>query len=220
MITPAPDFTSARQRMVAKQITARGLRDARLLAAFESVSRHRFIPDPAERQWAYADSPCAIGFGQTISQPYMVALMTDLLHLKGDERVLEVGTGSGYQAAILSLLAAEVHTVEVIPDLAASAARLLIELGYANVHMHTGDGSLGWPDAAPYDGIIVAAAAPRVPAPLLAQLADDGALVLPVGVPRGIQQLELWEKTGGELSCRRIVEVAFVPLRGALGWQS
>jgi protein-L-isoaspartate(D-aspartate) O-methyltransferase len=204
-----------RHRMVVEQIMRRGIRDPRLLEAMKTVPRHLFVPEEV-RHMAYADGPLPIGFGQTISQPFIVAFMTDLLRLKGDERVLEVGTGSGYQAAILAQLAREVHTVEMIPPLAERAAALLA--AYPNVYCHQGDGSLGWPEAQPYDGIIVTAAAPRVPPSLLAQLADGGRLVLPVG-SRGDQLLEVWEREGEEYKKRVELPVAFVPLRGRDGWR-
>jgi protein-L-isoaspartate(D-aspartate) O-methyltransferase len=209
-------FERARKRMVKTQIVRRGLRDERLLAAFESVPRHLFVPD--EYQYAaYDDSPLPIGQSQTISQPYIVALMTDLLKLSGEERVLEIGTGSGYQAAILGMLAEEVHTVEYLPELATNADKLLQKLELDNVHVHIGDGSLGWPKAAPYKGILVAAAAPQAPQVLLEQLEDGGRLVLPVG-GRGMQNLEIWERTGDEFTNRIETAVAFVPLRGKQGW--
>lgn len=204
-----------RHRMVVEQIMRRGIRDPRLLQAMKTVPRHLFVPEEV-RHLAYADGPLPIGFGQTISQPFIVAFMTDLLRLKGDERVLEVGTGSGYQAAILAQLAREVHTVEMIPPLAERAAALLA--AYPNVYCHQGDGSLGWPEAQPYDGIIVTAAAPRVPPSLLAQLAEGGRLVLPVG-SRGDQLLEVWEREGEEYKKRVELPVAFVPLRGRDGWR-
>lgn len=210
-------YERERLRMVEEQIAHRGLRDPRLLTALRTVPRHRFVP-PEELDWAYSDGPLPIGHGQTISQPYIVALMTDLLHLAPPGRVLEVGTGSGYQAAILGKMAAEVHTVEVIPELARQAEKVLAELGFANVWVHLGDGSLGWPEAAPYDGILVAAAAPDVPPPLLDQLAEGGRLVLPVG-SRGFQELQVWERRGGKLHCERGLPVAFVPLRGEYGWK-
>lgn len=209
-------FERARQQMVKKQIARRGLLNERLLAAFESVPRHLFVPEEY-RDAAYDDSPLPIGFTQTISQPYIVALMTDLLNLKGDERVLEIGTGSGYQAAILGKMAEEVHTVEYLPELATRADKLLKELGVDNVHVHVGDGSLGWPAAAPYNGILVAAAAPQTPKILLSQLADGGRLVLPVG-GRGKQNLEVWKKAGEEFTTKIETAVAFVPLRGEKGW--
>ncbi len=210
-------YESDRKEMTRRQIAARGLRDPRLLAAFESVPRHLFVPEEY-RQRSYADGPLPIGYGQTISQPYIVALMTHLLELTGRERVLEVGTGSGYQAAILSRLAAEVHTVEIVPELFAQAERTLSELGCANVHSHLADGSLGWTAAAPYDGILVAAAAPSAPRALLDQLAEGGRLVLPVG-DRVYQELEIWKKVEGKFERRSSLGVAFVPLRGEYGWK-
>ena len=201
-----------RKRMVKEQIERRGLHNPRLLTAFESVPRHLFVPEEY-RYSAYDDNPLPIGFGQTISQPYIVALMTDLLGLKGNEHVLEVGAGSGYQAAILGMMAGEVHTVEYVSELAAGADKLLKVLGVDNVHCHFGDGSVGWPEAAPYDGILVAAAAPQTPKSLLEQLRDGGRLVLPVG-GRGFQQLEVWERQGDGFESKTITTVAFVPLRG------
>jgi len=211
------EYAQERNRMVAEQIAGRGLRDPRLLAAMEAVPRHRFVPSD-QLNWAYADGPLPIGFGQTISQPYIVAFMTDALHLTGTERVLEVGAGSGYQAAILGQMAAEVHTVEYIPELSAQAEKVLQELGFTNVHVHSGDGSLGWPEAAPYDGVLVAAAAPRLPQPLLDQLAEGGRIILPVG-SRGFQQLEIWERRGKKFKHEASIPVAFVPLRGEHGWR-
>ena len=209
-------FERARKRMVKAQIIRRGLKDERLLIAFESVPRHMFVPDEY-RYAAYDDSPLPIGFSQTISQPYIVALMTDLLKLEGDERVLEIGTGSGYQAAILGMMAKEVHTVEYLPELAMSADKILKELGFDNVHVHIGDGSKGWPGQAPYQGILVAAAAPQVPKVLLDQLEDGGRLVLPVG-GRGMQNLEIWKREGNKFTSKIETAVAFVPLRGEQGW--
>jgi len=205
-----------RKRMIKEQIERRGLHDSRLLSALNSVPRHLFVPEEY-RYSAYDDCPLPIGFGQTISQPYIVALMTDLLGLKGDERVLEVGAGSGYQAAILGMMAEEVHTVEYVPELASNAEKLLRALGLDNVHCHFGDGSLGWPEFEPYEGILVAAAAPQAPKALLEQLEDGGRLVLPVG-GRGFQQLEVWERKGGGFDKKNITTVAFVPLRGEQGW--
>jgi protein-L-isoaspartate(D-aspartate) O-methyltransferase len=202
--------------MVSSQIERRGLKDPRLLAAFESVPRHRFVPENY-RYAAYDDGPIPIGHSQTISQPYIVALMTALLRLKGDERVLEIGTGSGYQAAILGMVTDEVHTVEYLPELAAQADKLLKELGFDNIHVHVGDGSLGWPEAAPYAGILVAAAAPEAPKALLGQLEDGGRLVLPVG-GRSMQNLEIWTRKGYDFESRIETSVAFVPLRGEQGW--
>jgi protein-L-isoaspartate(D-aspartate) O-methyltransferase len=210
-------YAIERKRMVSDQIARRGLRTRRLLAVMESIPRHCFVP-PDERAWAYADGPLPIGHGQTISQPYIVALMTDLLQLESKARVLEIGTGSGYQAAVLGKIAAEVHTVELIPELAVKAEETLTNLGYKNVHIHLGDGSLGWPEGAPYDGIIVTAAGPKVPPPLLEQLAEGGRLVLPVG-GRGSQVLEVHLRIGEKMACERSIPVAFVPLRGEHGWK-
>lgn len=211
------EFAQARKRMVGQQIASRGVKDLRVLTAMESVPRHCFVPQES-LHWAYSDAPLPIGYGQTISQPFIVALMTELLHLEGNERVLEVGTGSGYQAAVLGNLAAEVHTVEVIPELALNAGKTLVSLGYKNIHVHTCDGSSGWPEAAPYAGILVAAAAPSVPEPLLRQLAESGRLVIPVGSP-GFQQLEVWKCEGQEFKRQVELAVAFVPLRGEYGWK-
>jgi len=211
------EYLEARKRMVAEQIAARGVRDPRLLAAMESVPRHCFIA-AEDLDWAYTDGPLPIGHGQTISQPYIVALMTALLELEDTDRVLEVGTGSGYQAAVLGMLVSEVHTVELIPELAAQAERKLSDLGLANVYVHVGDGSLGWPKSAPYDGILVAAAAPSAPQPLLDQLVDGGRLVVPVG-SRGYQKLEIWRRSGEKFDHLDGIPVAFVPLHGAHGWR-
>ena len=209
-------YERERKQMIQEQIERRGLHESRLLTAFECVPRHQFVPEDY-RYAAYEDGPLPIGFGQTISQPYIVALMTDILKLNGNERVLEVGTGSGYQAAILGLMTEEVHTIEYIPELATQADKLLKSLGIDNVHVHFGDGSLGLPEFAPYRGILVAAAAPEVPQALLDQLEDSGRLVLPVGA-RGMQILEIWERHGDEFDNRTETAVAFVPLRGEQGW--
>lgn len=209
------EFLEERKRMVEYQLRARGISDQRVLEAFESVPRHLFVPEES-REWAYEDCPHPIGFKQTISQPFIVAYMTQMLELTGSERVLEVGTGSGYQAAILSRLVAEVHTIELIPSLAERATLTLAGLGMKNVFIHIGDGSQGWTDAAPYDAIIVSAAAPRVPQRLLEQLADHGRMILPVGVS-GFQELELWRREGDSFPHETLLPVAFVPLRGKDG---
>ncbi len=211
------EHLEARKRMINEQIANRGVRDLRLLAVMESVPRHCFIAAD-DLDWAYADGPLPIGHGQTISQPYIVALMTALLEVKDTDRVLEVGTGSGYQAAVLGKLVSEVHTVELIPELAAQAERRLSDLSFANVHVHVADGSLGWPQAAPYNGILVAAAAPSAPQPLLDQLVDGGRLVVPVG-SRGYQKLEIWRRIGKKFDHLDGIPVAFVPLRGEHGWR-
>jgi protein-L-isoaspartate(D-aspartate) O-methyltransferase len=210
------ELETARLEMVEAQLRRRGLTDARLLAAFREVPRHLFVSQRLYRA-AYDDMPLPIGHDQTISQPYIVGLMITLLDLQGGERILEVGTGSGYQAAILSRMAAEVHTMELVPELGAEAARLLAGLGYNNVHVHIGDGTLGWPDAAPYHGIIGAAAAPQVPPPLLAQLAEGARLVLPVATEHE-QLLKLYIRHGNDYDERVIAPVAFVPMRGKHGW--
>ena len=210
-------YTQERLRMVAEQIQARDIYDERVLEAMRKVPRHRFVP-PEHWHLAYADCPLPIGQNQTISQPYIVSLMTELLLLGGNEVILEIGTGSGYQAAILSLLAREVYTIERHQHLATQAAEVLAELGLTNVHVHVGDGSLGWPEHAPYDGVIATAAAPRVPKPLLEQLADGGRLVIPVG-GRGGQYLERWLRQGEKFKHEQGVPVAFVPLLGEYGWQ-
>jgi protein-L-isoaspartate(D-aspartate) O-methyltransferase len=213
MHNPSQDFAEERRRMVETQLIRRGIHDPRVLAALGAVPRHLFVPEESI-QWAYADSPQPIGFDQTISQPYIVALMSQSLNLTGSERVLEVGTGSGYQAAILAQLAAEVHSIELIPQLAERATRTLASLGLTNLHIHCANGSLGWPESAPYEAILVAAAASQVPPPLLKQLADHGRMILPVGPP-GAQQLEYWWRVGDTFEYKVLLPVAFVPLRGA-----
>ena len=198
-----------RQRMVEDQIRARGIRDPRVLAAMAKVPRHRFVPE-SQVESAYEDTPLPIGEGQTISQPYIVAYMTEALALAPGARVLEIGTGSGYQAAVLAELVAEVYTIEIVPVLAARAARTLRELGYKNVHVRDGDGYLGWPEHAPYDAVIVTAAPDHVPQPLVDQLRAGGRLVIPVG--RGTQDLLVLEKRDKSLHEVARLPVRFVPL--------
>lgn len=210
-------YAAARARMVESQIVARGVCAPRVLEVLRAVPRHEFVP-PEQRDYAYSDGPLPIGNGQTISQPYIVALMSELLDLKGHEKVLEVGTGSGYQAAVLAHLAREVHSIERYANLARYAARLLHDLGLNNVHIHVGDGSLGLPEQAPFDGIVVTAAAPDIPKTLRGQLADGGRLVVPVGA-RGNQTLEVWTRLGARFEYEQIIPVAFVPLVGEEGWQ-
>jgi len=194
-----------------------GIRDRRVLAAVERVPREAFVP-PELRHVAEADAPLPIGSGQTISQPYVVAYMTAALQLGGDERVLEVGTGSGYQTAVLAGLAREVFTVEILPELAAAARERLAALDCHNVRFRVGDGGLGWPEEAPFDRILVTAAAPAVPPALLDQLAPGGRLILPVGPPHGEQRLELHRREpDGRVEAELLAEVRFVPLRGAAG---
>lgn len=209
-------YTQSRLRMVETQMSCRDIDDPRVLEVMRTVPRHVFVP-LENRQFAYTDGPLPIGSGQTISQPYIVALMTQLLELKGSENVLEVGTGSGYQAAILGNLAIQVHTIERHAGLARDAEEILRDLGLENVKIHIGDGSLGLPDFAPYDCIIVTAAAPHVPQALLDQLAAGGRLVIPVGGRYG-QYLERWRRKDGKFELETITPVAFVPLVGKEGW--
>lgn len=206
-----------RNQMVDLQLGRRDITDARVLAAFRAVPREAFVPTNAT-ELAYEDGPLPIGHEQTISQPYIVALTAQALALREHERVLEVGTGSGYAAAILSQLVAEVQSVERLEPLAASATRRLQELGYDNVHVHCGDGTLGLPDHAPYDAIAVAAGGPEVPAALLTQLAPGGRLVIPVGAQESAQVLLLITREGDTFRKQELSEVRFVPLLGAQGW--
>jgi protein-L-isoaspartate(D-aspartate) O-methyltransferase len=210
-------YANLRNRMVNDQIVSRGVHDERLLDALRRIPRHWFVPEEYTNI-AYSDGPLPIGNGQTISQPYIVALMTELLELQGEETVLEVGTGSGYQAALLGNLAREVHTIERHEGLAEQAEKILQKLGLTNVLVHVGDGSLGLPRYAPFQAIIVTAAAPRVPKPLCDQLADAGRLVIPEGGAGG-QVLDRWCKYGTEFKQEHITPVAFVPLRGEHGWK-
>jgi protein-L-isoaspartate(D-aspartate) O-methyltransferase len=210
-------FERERMRMVDEQLRRRGIQEPRLLQAMLKVPRHRFIPTE-HRHLAYVDGPLPIGAGQTISQPYIVALMTQLLRLEGDEKVLEVGTGSGYQAAILAELARFVHTIERHAELAERARLILQALGYQNIRVHIGDGSLGLAEFAPYQAIIVTAAAPKAPQALLEQLDEGGRLVIPVGGQWG-QMLERWTRHGARYEQEEFVPVSFVPLRGEAGWK-
>jgi protein-L-isoaspartate(D-aspartate) O-methyltransferase len=224
-VTPAPgasqrsaeEYLADRLAMVETQLRRRGIKDARVLEAMSSVPRHEFVPLDF-RYRAYDDLPLPIGEGQTISQPYMVAAISAALQLTGSERVLEVGAGCGYQSAILATLAKEIFAVEFRPDLAAAAEQNLAPLGYDNIHVHTGDGTLGLPALAPFDCIVISAAAPAPPAPLLQQLADDGRMVVPVGDVEN-QQLQLIHREHGNF--RKIVldSCRFVPLVGAHGWK-
>jgi len=209
-------YTAQRAEMVAQQVEQRGLTETRLLAVLRGLPRHLFIPE-ALRWQAYADHPLPIGNGQTISQPYMTALMSSLLELCGGETVLEIGTGSGYQAAVLAGLAEHVHTCERHTQLAEQAGKILSELGCGNVAVHNCDGCLGWPRAAPFQRILVTAAAPAPPLPLLAQLGEGGRLVIPIG-GRGQQLLQIWQRRGAQFAVTDIIPVVFVPLRGLYGW--
>jgi protein-L-isoaspartate(D-aspartate) O-methyltransferase len=210
-------YANLRNQMVTEQIISRGIQDERLLEALRSVPRHWFVPEEYVNI-AYSDSPLPIGQGQTISQPYIVALMTELLELQGEENVLEVGTGSGYQAALLAFLAKQVHTIERYEALAEKAEKVLMKLGLTNVEVHVGDGTLGLPEYAPFNSIIITAAAPHVPQPLFDQLIDGGSLVLPEGGAGG-QMLDRWRNKDGEYEQEHITPVAFVPLRGQHGWK-
>ncbi len=206
-----------RLRMVEEQLRARGLRDERVLAAMAKVPREEFI-SAADSANAYGDHPLPIGAGQTISQPYIVAAMVEALELRPQDRVLEVGTGTGYQAAIVSELAGEVWTIERHAELATRASEILERLGYANVHVVHGDGSLGLPQHAPFDKILVAAAAPHIPDSLVAQLADGGRLVIPVG-NRAEQQVQVVRKLGDQITISAQDACRFVPLVGEEGWE-
>jgi protein-L-isoaspartate(D-aspartate) O-methyltransferase len=209
---PQDSLQRARLAMVADQIAARGVKDARVLDAMRAVPRHEFVP-AAIREDAYGDSPLPIGHGQTISQPYIVALMTELARPTPSARALEVGTGSGYQAAVLSRLVARVFSVELVDPLAQSAASTLRRLGYANVTVRSGDGYLGWPDEAPFDIILVTAAPEEVPPALVAQLKPGGRLIVPVGRVWDVQDLQLIEKDAtGRISTRSVIPVRFVPM--------
>ena len=200
-----------RQRMVAEQLKGRDITDPRVLAAMGKVPRHRFVPDDLGPQ-AYNDNPLPIGSGQTISQPYIVALMTQWAEVKSGDKVLEVGTGSGYQAAVLAELTDRVWSIELKPELAEAAEKRLRALGYGRIHLHWGDGYQGWPEEAPFDAILVTATAPEVPPALQKQLKEGGRLVIPVGYPESIQQLLLLRKVNGELRKEKSLPVRFVPL--------
>jgi protein-L-isoaspartate(D-aspartate) O-methyltransferase len=210
--TTEADFTLARKRMVEEQLAApgRGIKNPRVLDAMATVPRHEFVPE-AERKFAYLDEPLPIGYGQTISQPCIVAYMTEQLDPKATDRVLEIGTGSGYQAAILSRLVAEVYTIEIIEPLAKRADADLKRLGYTNVEVLAGDGYKGWPERAPFDAIIVTCAPDHIPRPLVDQLREGGRMIIPVGPPE-FQQLYLLRKTGTKIEQQAVLPVRFVPM--------
>ena len=210
-LDPKGDFKTMREKMVETQIKARGVKDPRVLSAVLKVERHLFVPKDLQTS-AYMDQPLPIGEGQTISQPYIVALMTELLELKGGEKVLEIGTGSGYQAAILAELAKEVYTIEIIEPLATSAKKLLLQLGYQNIMVKAGDGYLGWPEVAPFDAIIVTAAPDHIPKPLLEQLKEGGRMIVPVGTYS--QVLKKIVKRSGRIETTDVIPVVFVPMTG------
>lgn len=210
------EFSGQREFMVREQIERRGIRDPRVLDALRTVPRHLFVPSD-QRHRAYADGALPINMEQTISQPYIVALMTELMELKGGETVLEVGTGSGYQAAVLAQIAAQVHSIERHGPLAQTAREVLASLGVNNIQVHTGDGTLGLPEFAPYQAIMVTAAAPKAPQSLLDQLGDGGRLVIPVGGKHS-QRLGVWRRKGNRFKQTTITAVVFVPLLGDEGW--
>jgi protein-L-isoaspartate(D-aspartate) O-methyltransferase len=207
---PVSDFAAQRQIMIQQQLTARGINDQRVLAAMAKVPREEFVA-PESRVASYEDGPLPIGYGQTISQPYVVAFMTEQLRPKPSDRVLEVGTGSGYQAAILAELVSEIYSIEIVEPLAKNAETTLQRLGYKNVHVKIGDGYKGWPEMAPFDAIIVTCAPDKVPQPLVDQLKDNGRMVIPVG-DRFAQQLYLLEKKNGQLKQSATLPVRFVPM--------
>ena len=209
------DYEILRKRMVEEQLIPRGIKGPRLLDAFYKIERHKFVPEDLSKG-AYGDFPISIGEGQTISQPYIVALMTECLNLSGQEKVLEIGTGSGYQAAILAELAKEVYTIERFDVLAKRARGILGALGYTNIKTKVGDGTLGWPEAGPFDRIIITAASPRIPLPLTEQLKENGKLVLPLGETFS-QALTVVEKKEGGLESIQVCGCVFVPLVGKYG---
>lgn len=208
---PRGDFKAMREKMVETQIQARGVKDSRVLSALRKVERHRFVPKEYLDS-AYSDQPLPIGEGQTISQPYIVALMTELLELKGGEKVLEIGTGSGYQAAILAELAKEVYSIEIVETLASMAKNRLSEMGYQNVKVKAGDGYLGWPEVAPFDVIIITCAPDHIPKPLIEQLKEGGRMVVPVGTYA--QELKKIVKRSGKIETTDVISVVFVPMTG------
>ncbi len=208
---PKVDFLSMRENMVETQLKSRGIKDERVLNAMLKVERHKFVPD-AFKSLAYTDRPLPIKEDQTISQPYIVALMTELLALSGNEKVLEIGTGSGYQAAILAELAKDVYSIEIVETLAKGSQRLLNDLGYTNITVKCGDGYIGWEEYAPFDAIIVTCAPPYIPQPLIEQLAYGGRMIIPVGTL--YQELKLLEKSDGGIKTKSIVPVRFVPMTG------
>lgn len=203
-------FEKARISMVNGQIKSRGIKDENTLKAFLNVERHKFVPDRLINS-SYSDRPLPIGYGQTISQPYIVAYMTEIIQPKPSDKVLEIGTGSGYQAAILAEIIEHVYTIEIVPQLAVSAEYLLKELGYKNISVKQGDGYFGWEEHAPFDAIVVTAAAEHIPPPLIEQLKDGGKMIIPVGSPFLTQHLMLVEKENGKIKTKSMMPVRFVP---------
>lgn len=211
------DWDKLREEMVQRQLIPRGIKDKKIIEIFLKVPREKFVPQ-GEKENAYGDFPLPIGEGQTISQPFMVALMTQCLELRGEEKVLEIGTGSGYQTAILAELAKEVYSVERIETLARQAAQRLKNMGYTNIHIRVGNGTLGWPEHAPYSRIIVTAGAKEIPSPLLEQLGEGGIMVIPVGGGYS-QDLMMVRKRRGRIKKVSVEKCAFVPLVGQYGWE-
>lgn len=211
LIMPQSDrFESARLRMVRNQIQERGISNARVLEAMKKVPRHHFVPKEYQEE-AYNDYPLPIGYGQTISQPYIVAYMTNVVKPDSKMKALEIGTGSGYQAAVLAEIVDQVYTIEIVPELARESAERLNKLGYDNIQCRFGDGYKGWPENAPFDIILVTAAAEKIPQPLIDQLAEDGKLVIPVGKPSSVQELQLVTKRKGKIETKHLTLVRFVP---------
>jgi protein-L-isoaspartate(D-aspartate) O-methyltransferase len=208
-------FAAARRRMIERDLRGRGIKDGRVLAAMEAVPRHLFVPEHL-RAFAYDDGPLPIGEDQTISQPYVVAYMSELLELSGEEKVLEIGTGSGYQAAVLARLAAEVYSIEIIPTLSASAQRVLEQLGLKNVYLKIGDGFFGWEEKAPFDAILLTAAAPEVPDALWRQVREGGRIIMPLGMPGKTQRLVRVAKVGDKKLVQELADVLFVPMTGSI----
>jgi protein-L-isoaspartate(D-aspartate) O-methyltransferase len=208
-------FALARRKMIERDLRRRGIKDPGVLAAMEAVPRELFVPEHL-RPLAYEDEPLPIGEGQTISQPYIVAYMSEFLELRGDERVLEIGTGSGYQTAVLGRLAAEVYSIEIIPSLSERASRVIEQLGLGNLHLKVGDGFFGWEEKAPFDAILLTAAAPEVPERLWRQLREGGRIIMPLGKPRKTQRLVRVRKVAGKQVVEKLAEVLFVPMTGSI----
>ena len=209
---PVADYAAKRQRMVKDQMMERGIADERVLAAMRKVPREEFVPEKLRAE-SYEDHPLPIGYDQTISQPYIVAFMTEQLRPRAEDRVLEIGTGSGYQAAILAELVKDVYSIEIVEPLARTAKAALARLGFKNVHVKAGDGYKGWPEHAPFDAVIVTCAPDHVPQPLVDQLKEGGRMMIPVG-SRGSQELYLFEKKAGKMERKSVLPVRFVPMTG------